>query len=211
MPVVKASGTVAPVASRPMRQVLSWRFLAAIGALAGLALFVNVAFVGKSDVASIIGPTEPEVRRPELISLVLETQSNGFAMSDGRAEGELTLQLPSGNPLRIFPGTPGQVTCPDLSAFGQCALLAELLGDSISWFALVPMGASFRFQLPPIVELDGGLARLANGWEVPYAPVIDRSRCDPQVESFSEFLRTVGQRHTALFDIGRGEITAVQC
>ncbi len=196
-----------------MRQVLTWRFVAALASIVGLVFVVDAAFVGRGSIAGVAGPSEPAGRRPDLISLVLETQSAGFTMSpDGRAEQDLVLTLPSSPaPLRIFAGTPGQVTCPDLAAFGQCALLGELLGDSISWFALVPMGQSFRIELPAIEELDSGLARLVNGWQIPYAPVIDRSRCQPELESFSEMLRTVGSAHTALFDLGRGEITAVQC
>jgi len=196
-----------------MRQVLTWRFVAALAAIVGLVFLVDAIFVGRGTVARLAGPTEPVTRRPDLISLVLETSSTEFAMSlDGRAEQDLIVTLPPpAAPVRIFAGTPGQVTCANLTAFGGCALLGELLGDSVSWFALVPMGESFRFELPAIVELDGGLARLANGWEIPYAPTIDRSRCEPEFESFSELLRTVGRDHTALYDLGQREITAVQC
>jgi len=196
-----------------MRQVLSWRFSAALAAIVGLVFLIDAAFVGRGSIATIAGPAEPVGRRPDLISLVLEVRGEGFAMStDGRTAQDLVLTMPPpAAPVRIFAGTPGQITCPDLTAFGQCALLGELLGDSVSWFALVPMGESFRFELPAIVELDGGLARLVNGWQIPYASVIDRSRCQPELESFGEFLRTAGQQHTALYDLGRGEITAVQC
>ena len=196
-----------------MRQVLSWRFVAALAALVGLAFFVNVAFARDETIARVIGPAEPVTRRPSLISLVLETEGEDFRMTrDGRARSDLVLTLPGATaPLRVFAGTPGEVTCRNLTAFGQCAVLAELLGDSVSWFALVPMGQSFRFELPAITKLEGGLAHLVNGWAIPYAPIIDRSRCDPQVESFSEFLRTVGRRHRSVYDLGAAEITAVVC
>lgn len=196
-----------------MRQVLTWRFVAAVVALAGLAVVVNVAFNRGDAIAEITGPLEPVERRPTLISLVLRAQGEGFTITEtGQASTDLVLELPPDDRIvRIFQGTPGEVSCPDLTAFGQCAVLAELLGDTVSWFAIVPMAPSFRFELPPIVELDGGLAHLANGWAVPYAPIIDRSRCDANVESFGEFLRTVGSAHLSLFDLGEGEIVAVTC
>ena len=43
----------------PMRQVISWRFVAAIGALLGLALFVNVAFADRGSIAEVVEPSAP--------------------------------------------------------------------------------------------------------------------------------------------------------
>ncbi len=199
-----------------MRQVLTWRFVAAVAALFVLLVVVNAAFNRGDAIAEITGPIEPVERRPTLISLVLRAEAEGFTITEtGQASTDLVLQLPPDDrKVRIFQGTPGVVTCPaltDPNAFGQCAVLAELLGDTVTWFAIVPMARSFRFELPPILELDGGLAHLANGWAVPYAPVIDRSRCQSNAESFGEFLRVVGSNHLSLFDLGAGEIVAVTC
>ena len=138
-------------------------------------------------------------------------------VAGGFSEGEMTMTIvPIGLDaidVPIHPGTPGEVTCPDLDK--PCVLLAETLGDSVVWFALVPSGANFRFELPAIESLDGGYAHLVNGWEVRYADVIDRSRCedgeatDVAAESFSEFLRLAGENHRSLYDLGRGELIAV--
>ena len=54
------------------------------------------------------------------------------------------------------------------------------------------------------------LALLANGWQVPYADVIDRTACDSPADSFSEFLRSVPV-HRALYSLGDNEIIAVLC
>jgi hypothetical protein len=129
----------------------------------------------------------------------------------------MTMQvLPAGFtepvPVTVFPGTPGEITCADLDR--PCALLAQTLGDTIVWFALVPMGPNFRFDLPAIEELDGGYANLVNGWQVPYADVIDR-RCEghpgESAESFSEFLELQGAAFHSLYDLDPGAITAVIC
>jgi hypothetical protein len=195
-----------------MRQVLSWRFLATIGALLGLTVIVYLAFGNRQSVAQVVEQQSVETRRTDLISLTLGSTSAGFAVQDGRSVGTLTLQvLPAGFaqpvPTTIFAGTPGQVTCQDVAK--PCALVAQTLGDTVSWFAIVPLAPGFTIQMPAVQKLDAGYAHLVNGWEVPYARVIDR-RCDSPAESFSEFLRLV-PNHTSIYDIGRGALTAVTC
>jgi hypothetical protein len=206
-----------------MRQVISWRFVATIGALLVLTVIVYLAFGTNRSVAEVIDDEGPPARRVDLVSIELGTVRDGFALQNGTTVGTMTMQvLPAGFtdpvPVTVFAGTPGEITCPDLDL--PCALLAQTLGDTIVWFALVPMGANFRFDLPAIEELDGGYANLTNGWQVPYATVIDR-RCDSQdgapaqpgesAESFSEFLRLQGDAFHSLYDLGRGAITAVIC
>jgi hypothetical protein len=206
-----------------MRQVLSWRFLATIGALVGLTAVLYLAFGNTRSVAEVVEEEIVVERRMDLVSIVLTTHRDGFALEQGTTVGSMTMDvLPPGRTeaiqVPVFPGTPGEITCENLDR--PCALLAQTLGDTITWFALVPMGPNFRFELPAIVELDGGYAHLVNGWQVPYARVIDR-RCESApgepahpgeaAESFGEFLRLQGQDHRSLYDLGRGAITAVLC
>jgi hypothetical protein len=195
-----------------MRQVLSWRFVAALAALVGLTLLINAVFVGQDTVARVVERSGPDTRRADLVSIVLDADQHEFGIRrNGLTRGRLELRLLDDRSVTIFPGTPGTSTCDELGESARCAMLAETLGDSIVWFAFVPMVANFQVELPAIESLDGGYAGLVNGWQVPYAPVIDRSRCDSPAESFSEFLRLVGRQHNALYSFGPGEITAVTC
>ncbi len=195
-----------------MRQVLSWRFVAALAALVGLALLINAVFVGRDTVARVVERSGPETRRADLVSIVLDSNQHDFAIRrNGLTRGRLDIRLLGDRSATIFPGTPGTNTCDELAESARCAVLAETLGDSIVWFAFVPMIANFQVELPAIESLDGGYAELVNGWQLPYAPVIDRSRCDSPAESFSEFLRLVGRQHNAIYSFGPGEITAVTC
>ena len=200
-----------------MRQVLSWRFVATIGALLGLTAIIYLAFGNNRSVAEVVEQEVVQSRRMDLISIELGTRREDFELRNGFTVGTMTMDvLPAGRadvvPVTVFHGTPGEITCEDLDK--PCALLAQTLGDTIVWFALVPMGPNFRFELPAIEELDGGYAHLVNGWEVPYAPVIDR-RCvghpGESAESFSEFLRLQGANHRSLYDLGRAAVTAVLC
>ena len=72
----------------------------------------------------------------------------------------------------------------------------------------MPSSAS---SCPAIVELEDGFARLVNGWEVPYAQVIDRTECDPDAASFSDFLDAHGTEFVCIYDLSEQAIVAVDC
>ena len=195
-----------------MRQVLSWRFVAALVALVGLAVLIYALFVGQDTVARIVERSGPTTRRGDLVSIVVDSESRDFAIRrNGFSRGRIDLRLLDDRSATIFPGTPGTSSCDALGEAARCALIAETLGDTIVWFAFVPMSSNFQIELPAIESLVGDDAQLVNGWQLPYAPVIDRSRCDSPAESFSEFLRLVGRRHRSLYQFGPNEITAVVC
>jgi hypothetical protein len=195
-----------------VRQVFTWRFVAAVAAVTVLALFVYVLW-SRDDATGSADAGGGDIRRMDFISLVASIQASDFAMTaNDTVTGNLTLVMPNGQNVQVFPGTPGVVQCDDFSASYQCAVLGQSLGDSIVWFALMPMqGGEFRFQLPAIVELDDGFATLENGWEVPYAQVIDRTDCDPDATSFANFLDQHGTDFVSIFDLTEGAIVAVAC
>jgi hypothetical protein len=195
-----------------VRQVFTWRFVAAVAAVAVMALFAYVLW-SRDDGAGSADAGGGDIRRMDFISLVASIQASDFAMTaNGTVSGNLTLVMPNGQNIRVFPGTPGVVQCDNFSESYQCAVLGQSLGDSIVWFALMPMqGAEFRFQLPAIVELDDGFATLVNGWEVPYAKVIDRTECDPEATSFADFLDKHGTDFVSIFDLTEQAIVAVDC
>lgn len=194
-----------------MRQVLSWRFLAALLAVAGLGVGALALTRGNDGLGSVVGAAA-RPRRADLILNVAAIERSDFEMTDlGTVSGTLILDLPIADNvvrMQVFPGTPGEITCDDLDTPFQCAVIAELLGDSIVSFRLVPVGVGLSVELPAIVELEGGYARLTDGWEVPYAAVIDRS-CDPDAASFSEFLADHGTTFTSVYNLAEGAIVAV--
>ncbi len=195
-----------------MRQVLSWRFVAALVALGAFALVVYI-LGSRQGGSGAAGADDADVRRMDFISLVASITADGFAMTaNDTVSGDLTLVMPNGQNVTVFPGTPGVVQCDNLTEAYQCAVLGQSLGDTVVWFALMPMrGAEFRFELPAIVDLEDGFARLVNGWEVPYAQVIDRTECDPDAASFSEFLDEHGTEFVSIFDLSEQAIVAVAC
>jgi hypothetical protein len=195
-----------------VRQVLSWRFVAAVLAVVAMALVVYVLSSRRGG-TSVAGAADSDVRRMDFISLVASIRADGFAMTaNDTVSGNLTLVMPNGQNVTVFPGTPGVVECDNFTDAYQCAVLGQSLGDSIVWFALMPMrGSEFRFELPAIVDLEDGFAQLVNGWEVPYGQVIDRSECDPDAASFSEFLDKHGTEFVSIYDLTEQAIVAVDC
>jgi hypothetical protein len=200
-----------------MRQLLSWRFVmtvVAIAALAGGAMAIRALDDGGIDLADAASGGEIP-RRMDVISLVDTVRAGpDFKMSSiGTVEGSLALDvLVNGAPVPVtaFPGTPGVVQCSDLTAQFRCALLAQVLGDSLVWFALVDMSGNLQFNLPAIAQLHDGYADLVNGWQVPYARTIDRTECDPDVASFAEFL----DKHddfVSVYDLTADAIVKVTC
>lgn len=192
-----------------MRQLFTLRFLAAVGALVGLA-FLAWAVMGSDDEVVEVAATEPALRRIDLVSLVFEVRDEGFEMVDGVSEGELGLVLDAERAVRVVPGTPGEVTCDELDELARCAVVADLLGDAVVWFALVPIGPRQTVEMPAIVSLDSDVATLDNGWQVPYAPVLER-RCDTDFESFRAFREELGTAFTSIYDLAEGRLTAVVC
>jgi hypothetical protein len=195
-----------------MRQILSWRFVAAIVAVGVFALVVYI-LGSRGGGSGVAGADSGDVRRMDFIKLVASIKAEDFAMTaNDTVSGNLTMVMPNGQNVTVFPGTPGVVQCDNLTESYQCAVLGQSLGDSVVWFALMPMrGAEFRFELPAIVELEDGFARLVNGWEVPYAQVIDRTDCDPDATSFADFLDKHGTEFVSIYDLSEEAIVAVDC
>lgn len=195
-----------------MREIFSVRFFAAVGAVTGLFLLLTTVFATR-EVIEGDGDAEPAVveHRIDLVDEVVRSNNPGFRLDeDGLAVGDVVLTLDETRAVRIVAGTPGVDHCGALGSPGACAIVADLLGEAVVWFALVPMGAARSVPMPAIDVLDDGKAHLVNGWVVDYAPVLDR-RCDDEFVSYREFRDVLGDDFTALFDIDDRRLAAVVC
>ena len=195
-----------------MRELLSWRLLAALAALAGLAFLVKSAVADDDELQAIIAP-EPIARTIDLIAPVSAVlPSDDFRIGeDGLTTGYVDLVLPNNRTMRIAPGTPGESTCANLVESDQCGVLADVLGDAVVWFALVPQAPRQTAELPPITDLDEGYAVFENGWRITYPPVIERECGDIDIPSFGDFLRRFGPDSVTILDLNKQEVAAVRC
>lgn len=193
-----------------MRQLFSWRFVAAIGAVVALALLAQAVFGGDDPLEAVVDP-DPIERSIDVIDPILGVeQSIDFAV-DRTTTGHLDLVLTDDRRMRIAPGTFGEISCEELDQPARCVVVADTLGEAVIWFAILPIAPRNTVEFPPIVELDDGEAVIDNGWRVPYAPVIERECNGEDFPSFADFLERYGPQSVTIVDLETRQVVATRC
>lgn len=197
-----------------MRQFLSLRFWLALGALAGLALLLVVLFQRASPPAGaegVVGESSVE-RHIDLVSWIYQAYPQpGFEVRDGVATADLSLQLDGTRTMVIKAGTPGELNCPALEKAAQCTVAADLLGDAVLWFGIVPGKPGSTVVLPAVMEMvDSPWVRLSNGWVVRRAERVERA-CPADTSSLTDFIRTYGDAATSTFNFETQKVVRVTC
>jgi hypothetical protein len=205
-----------------VRQIFSVRFFAAVGAVAGLLLLLFTIFTARGVIDEAIDgdaeAAEPRQRLIDLVDLVQGTSAAGFHVNaEGVAGSDARLVLDPSRQVAIVAGTPGEDHCGRIAEAGACAVVLDLLGEGVVWFALVPAGNARTVPMPAVDTLEDGLATLVNGWQLPHAPAFDR-RCpspngdgDEVFESYRQFKQLFGEDFTTIYDVDQRELTAVVC
>jgi hypothetical protein len=195
-----------------VRQLFNWRFVAALAALAALGLLARAILSDDNSIEAVI---EPEVieRQIDLIEPIASAAGSGpFVVApSGVTEDFFDLTLDAERVVRIVPGTLGQIDCDELDTPNRCAVIADMLGDAVVWFAILPQAPRATVELPPIIDLDDGRAVFENGWRIPYAPVIERDCGGEDIPTFSDFLRRFGPDSVTVLDLQTRQITSVRC
>jgi hypothetical protein len=200
-----------------VREIFSVRFFIAIGAVAGLLFLLFTFFVARDVVDKAISDNgadaaAAEPRAIDLVDVVSSTNNPGLQFSeDGETTSNAELMLDPTRKVNIVAGTPGEDDCGRLAEPGACAIVADLLGEGVVWFALVPMGNGRSVPMPAIDSLDSGVATLVNGWQLPHAPALDRRCGDELFESYRQWKQILGENFTTIYDIDQRELTAVVC
>jgi len=202
-----------------MRQIFSIRFFVAIGAVVGLFFVLTTVFAageaiegGDADDAAAAVP-----RSVDFVDQVFSSSNPDFHLDDdGLAANDTELVIDGTRSVHVVAGTPGEILCGDLDQIAGCAVVADLLGEAVVWFALVPMGTNRTVPFPAIDILDDGSAQLVNGWRLDYAPILDR-RCedadgnDVEFASYREFRDALGDDFTSLYSLDSRRLEAVVC
>ena len=204
----------ADLTSATMRQFVSARFWLAIAALAGLTFGLWFVLVRADSGVAVIGrPAQAAAaeHRVNLLQPVYGIQADaGFAIVDGVANGDMHLILDATRTMVIKAGTPGEITCGRLAEINQCIVAADLLGDGVVWFSLIPNPQRAALLLPGITEVrKENWVLLSNGWEVARAEVVERN-CD--AASLDDFVHQFGgSLSTSTFNFEQQQITKVTC
>lgn len=187
-----------------------WMSLLAVLALFGI---VYVVTRGEPDSDSVIAADDgPVERHVDFVSQVYSiTGDAGFAMVRGKSNGELQLIIDGSRTMVVQPDTPGEISCPDLSGIGTCVVVADLLGDAVLWFALVPHEQTSTVTMPGIAKLDDqNVVELTNGWVVRRAASVSID-CTEDVSSLTEFVRRFGTSSTTTFSLDDQQIVKTTC
>jgi hypothetical protein len=194
-----------------VRQLFNWRFAAAVAGVALLALLARAILADDTSIEAVIEPELIE-RRIDLIEPIESATASGFTLSPvGVTTGFLDLTLDAERVVQIVPGTLGQIDCDALDAANRCAVLADMLGDAVIWFAILPQAPRATVELPPILDLVDGRAVFESGWRIPYAPVIERDCAGEDIPTFSDFLRRFGPDSVTVLDLETRQVTSVRC
>jgi hypothetical protein len=201
-----------------MRQLMSWRTWAAVGALVVSLIIVQFLNGGGSPSAQDENSTQPSIRRVEVVASVMRIESSeAFSVIEGVTVGSATLSLDDGRVITIARETPGEVECTDRTTPASCVLLADMLGDGVVWYALIDADnpVSRTLVLPTLVDMvDGGdTGVLENGWYVPLTSGVTRTCAgrprSPTLRSFIESYSDTGIR--TVLDLDKDEIVEVIC
>ena len=194
-----------------MRQFFTWRIWAAFALLIGLALLVTTLMSS----SATPGPTEASAsaRSIDFVSVLYSVApSPDFSIVNGVTVGSADAIIDGHRTMHIVPGTLGSNTCPGFSTeIGKCAVLANLLGDAVVWFAMVPVETGPTVTAPPIVALlKNGFVELQNGWVLKAASTVDRV-CPQETTSLTDFIARFGPASTTVIDVSKQRVMSVQC
>ena len=184
--------------------------LAAVGVLASLTRGGSVAS----------GPVQ---HRIDLVANVTNINfDTGCSMQGTTTSGFARFVLDDLRVLIVAPGTNVAdhdiaPVCTDLATPKACVLLADMLGEAIVWFALVPAGTSApleTLELPGIVDMqaNGDEGVFSNGWVMTLATPTKRICKDNDTSSLRDFItRYPGTAARSIVDLTTDRIVRVEC
>lgn len=192
-------------------------------AIALVALVVAlVAWVSTRDKNTTVLPAR-SLHKVDLVASVDGVNVDpGWSMDGGLTKGAMRLQLDDLRALTILADTmvddySMSPACTDLSMPNACVLLADMLGDAVVWFALVPAdrtsGKEF-LTLPGLVDMrsNGDEGVLKNGWVVRLATPVVRD-CEKQdTANLRDFItRFPDALSRSIVSLTSDEVVRVRC
>ena len=167
--------------------------------------------------------TGPMQHRIDLVANVEAiTTDAGWNMDGGRTHGAArftlddlrTLTVPDGTNVADYGLMPA---CGDLLTQKACVLLADMLGESVVWFALVPadtVAPTTELVMPGFTDMqeNGDEAVFPNGWVMKLATPTKRTCADTDTSSLRDFItRFNGDAARSVVDLTTDQIVRVEC
>ena len=189
-----------------------------------LAVLVAVIFLFTTrDSSSEISVTQT-LRKIDVVASVtsINVDSAWSQESSVTRGGAMRLSL---DDLRVLTVQDGTLTakygsmpaCTDFAKPNACVLLADMLGDAIVWFALVPSDAIAGREfltLPGLVDMqaNGDEGILRNGWVIKLATPVKRECGDIATSSLRDFItRFPDQLSKSIVNLTTDNVVSVKC
>lgn len=186
-----------------------------------------VALVAAAALASVTRGSSaaqgPVQHRINLVANVTNVNyDTGWSMSGSKTTGSARFVLDDLRVLIVAPGTNVAdhdiaPACTDLATPSACVLLADMLGEAIVWFALVPADPKSPLEtltLPGIVDMqaNGDEGIFSNGWVMTLATPTTRVCRDNDTVSLRDFItRFPGDAARSIVDLTTDRIVRVEC
>jgi hypothetical protein len=198
---------------------LSRRILAVL-----LAVFVAaILLVATRDSSSEISVNQT-LRKIDLVASVNSINVDSAWSQDGGVTrgGAMRLSLDDLRVLTVQDGTlsaeyGSMSACTDFVKPNACVLLADMLGDAVVWFALVPSDALAGREfltMPGLVDMqaNGGEGILRNGWVINLATPVKRECGDTSTSSLRDFItRFPDQLSKTIVNLTTDNVVSVKC
>jgi hypothetical protein len=192
-------------------------------AIAATLLVAIVVVVTRGVNDGVPAPPAEILRRIDMVALVESVNvDTGWEESGGRTTAAMRLSLDDLRTLTIPAGTLTEdrddpARCTSFDAARSCVLLADMLGEAVVWFVLVPadrMRGAERLTLPGLVDMrdNGNEGVLRNGWVVPLASPVRRECGDIDTAHLRDFITRFP--HTAsrtVLDLTTDSVVRVEC
>ena len=198
---------------------MSRRILAVLLAVLAAAVFL----VATRDSSSQISVNQT-LRKIDLVASVNSINvDSGWSEENGVTRGgAMRLSL---DDLRVLTVQEGTLTaeygstsaCTDFIKPNACVLLADMLGDAVVWFALVPADAIAGREfltLPGLVDMqaNGDEGILRNGWVIKLATPVKRECGDVVTSSLRDFItRFPDQLSKTIVNLTTDNVVSVRC
>lgn len=165
----------------------------------------------------------PVLRSIDLVAAVDSVEVDpGWTFDGGVTTGDASFVLDDLRPLTVPRGTNVArhdiaPQCTDLATPRACILLADMLGEAVVWFALVPASGpkpAEELVLPGIVDMreNGDEGVFSNGWVMALAAPTKRVCEGTDTAHLRDFItRFPGDRARSIVDLRTDRIVRVEC
>lgn len=194
----------------------------------GIGIAVAALFLGNGIYSALsqtdsLAPTDV-LHTIDLVASVnsINTDVGWSQEGDMTSSGAMRLSLDDLRVLTIAEGTlvddyDAVPACTDFTTPNACVLLADMLGEAVIWYALVPADSANGLQyltLPGLVDMqaNGDEGILRNGWVVKLATPVKRDCGDKDTTSLRDFITQFPDNlSTSLVNLTTDNIVSVSC